>query len=50
MLKKIVLALVLTCGASFAFAQQPKMGGVANAVIQPEPQDQGPHHDGDRRQ
>jgi hypothetical protein len=37
MLKKIVLALVLTCGASFALAQQPKMGGVANAVIQPEP-------------
>src|SRR6202043_1479948 len=37
MLKKIVLALVLTCGASFALAQQPKMGGVINAVIQPEP-------------
>jgi peptide/nickel transport system substrate-binding protein len=37
MLKKIVLGLVLTCGASLALAQQPKMGGVVNAVIQPEP-------------
>jgi|ERR1700681_112163 peptide/nickel transport system substrate-binding protein len=33
MLKKIVLALVLTCGASFALAQQPKMGGVGRNYI-----------------
>jgi peptide/nickel transport system substrate-binding protein len=37
MLKKIVLGLVLTCAASVALAQEPKMGGVINAVIQPEP-------------
>src|SRR6266852_5412299 len=37
MLKKIVLALVLICGASAAIAEEPKMGGVINAVIQPEP-------------
>src|SRR6266581_173969 len=37
MLKKIVLGLVLTCGASVALAEGPKMGGVINAVIQPEP-------------
>src|SRR5258705_12143413 len=37
MLKKIVLGLVLTCGASAALAEGPKMGGVINAVIQPEP-------------
>jgi peptide/nickel transport system substrate-binding protein len=37
MLKKIVLGLVLTCAASVALAQEPKMGGVVNAVIQPEP-------------
>src|ERR1700730_5380473 len=37
MLKKIVFGLVLTCSASVALAQEPKMGGVINAVIQPEP-------------
>src|SRR5712664_2885065 len=37
MLKKIVLGLVLTCGASAALAEGPKMGGMINAVIQPEP-------------
>src|SRR5256885_16913632 len=37
MLKKIVLGLVLTCGASVALAEGPKAGGVINAVIQPEP-------------
>jgi len=37
MLKKIVLGLALTCGASAALAEGPKMGGVINAVIQPEP-------------
>src|SRR5713101_810396 len=37
MLKKIVLGLVLTCSASVALAQEQKMGGVINAVIQPEP-------------
>src|SRR6266496_3692483 len=37
MLKKILLGLVLTCSASVALAQEQKMGGVINAVIQPEP-------------
>jgi len=37
MLKKIVLGFVLTCSASVALAQEQKMGGVINAVIQPEP-------------
>src|ERR1700736_1119875 len=37
MLKKIVFGLVLTCSAGLALAQEPKMGGVINAVIQPEP-------------
>jgi len=37
MLKKIVLSLILTCSASVALAQEQKMGGVINAVIQPEP-------------
>ena len=37
MLKKIMLGLVLTCAANAALAQQPKVGGVVNAVIQPEP-------------
>src|SRR6195952_6017918 len=37
MLKKIILGLMLTCAASVALAQEPKLGGVINAVIQPEP-------------
>src|SRR3977135_745707 len=37
MLKKIVLGLALTCGDSAQLAEGPKMGGVINAVIQPEP-------------
>src|SRR5579859_7282337 len=38
MLKRAVLGLVLACGLSAAaLAEVPKMGGVVNAVIQPEP-------------
>src|SRR4030081_1226360 len=37
MLKRIVLGLVLTCSASVALAEGAKIGGVVNAVIQPEP-------------
>src|SRR6202158_3440189 len=37
MLKKIVFGLVLTCSATVALAQEPKIGGVINAVIPPEP-------------
>src|ERR1700730_13523728 len=37
MLKKIVFGLVLTCSAGLALAQEPKMGGVINAVIQNGP-------------
>src|ERR1700733_10297551 len=38
MLKKIVIGVALTCGlGAAALAQEPKMGGVINAVIQPEP-------------
>src|SRR4030081_2992876 len=37
MLKKIVFGLVLICSAGLAPAEEPKMGGVINAVIQPEP-------------
>jgi peptide/nickel transport system substrate-binding protein len=38
MLKKIAMSVVLTCSLSLAaVAQEPKMGGVINAVIQPEP-------------
>src|ERR1700694_399377 len=37
MLKKIVLGLVLICATGAALAQEPKLGGVINAVIQPEP-------------
>ncbi len=38
MLKKIVAGLMLSCSISAAaLAQEPKMGGVINAVIQPEP-------------
>src|ERR1700722_20473264 len=37
-LKKIAMSVVLSCGLSLAaVAQEPKMGGVINAVIQPEP-------------
>lgn len=38
MLKRMMLSLMLTCcGGAMAMAQEPKMGGVINAVIQPEP-------------
>ncbi len=38
MLKRVLVGLVLACGASAAaIAEEPKMGGVINAVIQPEP-------------
>src|ERR1700692_1720054 len=37
MLKKIVLGLVLICATGAALEQEPKTGGVINAVIQPEP-------------
>src|SRR6202163_318039 len=38
MLKRVLVGLVLACGASAAaFAEGPKMGGVIHAVIQPEP-------------
>ena len=38
MLKRVLVGLVLACGANAAaLAQEPKMGGVINAVIQPEP-------------
>ena len=38
MLKRVLVGLVLVCGADAAvFAQEPKTGGVINAVIQPEP-------------
>ncbi|MDT7812243.1 MAG: peptide/nickel transport system substrate-binding protein, partial [Acidobacteriaceae bacterium] len=38
MLKRVLVGLVLLCGASAAaIAEEPKMGGVINAVIQPEP-------------
>ncbi|MET0907535.1 MAG: ABC transporter substrate-binding protein, partial [Tardiphaga sp.] len=37
MLKKLVLALALSTVSSIALAQEPKLGGTINAVIQPEP-------------
>ncbi len=38
MLKRILTGLVFTCGmTAAAIAQEPKMGGVINTVIQPEP-------------
>jgi len=37
MLKKLVLALALSSVSTFALAQEPKLGGTINAVIQPEP-------------
>ena len=38
MLKRVLVGLVLICGApAVALAEEPKMGGVINAVIQPEP-------------
>lgn len=37
MLKKLVLALALGSVSTFALAQEPKLGGTVNAVIQPEP-------------
>ena len=38
MLKRIVIGLVMACGlTAVVSAQEPKMGGVINAVIQPEP-------------
>ena len=38
MSKRVLLGLLLACGLSAsALAQEPKMGGVINAVIQPEP-------------
>src|SRR5437899_1446680 len=38
MSKRVLLGLLLACGLSApALAQEPKMGGVVNAVIQPEP-------------
>ncbi len=38
MLKRVLVGLVLVCGApAAALAQEPKTGGVINAVIQPEP-------------
>ena len=38
MLKRVLVGLVLICGATVAaLAQEPKTGGVINAVIQPEP-------------
>src|ERR1700712_5301773 len=37
MLKRVLVSLVLVCGVPAAFAQEPKTGGVINAVIQPEP-------------
>ncbi|UGV27761.1 ABC transporter substrate-binding protein [Rhodopseudomonas boonkerdii] len=37
MLKKLVLALALGSVSTFALAQEPKLGGTINAVIQPEP-------------
>lgn len=34
MLKSVLVGLVLACGANAAaFAEEPKMGGVINAVI-----------------
>src|SRR4051812_49766163 len=36
--KRVLLGLLLTCGLTApALAQEPKTGGVINAVIQPEP-------------
>ena len=38
MLKRVLLGFLLVCGLSAAApAQEPKMGGVINTVIQPEP-------------
>src|SRR6266702_539451 len=38
MSKRVLLGLLLACGRTApALAQEPKMGGVINAVIQPEP-------------
>jgi peptide/nickel transport system substrate-binding protein len=38
MLKRVLVGLVLSCSVGTAvLAQEPKMGGVINAVIQPEP-------------
>jgi peptide/nickel transport system substrate-binding protein len=38
MLKRVLLGVVLACGVSAAaLAEEPKTGGVINAVIQPEP-------------
>src|SRR3979411_3199467 len=38
MLKRVLVGLILVCGApAAALAQAPKTGGVINAVIQPEP-------------
>ena len=38
MLKRILIGLAVICGLSAAaLAEEPKTGGVVNAVIQPEP-------------
>src|ERR1700761_9799423 len=38
MAKRVLLGLLLACGlTASALAQEPKMGGVINTVIQPEP-------------
>src|ERR1700732_2531049 len=38
MLKRILIGVAMICGlGAAAFAEEPKMGGVVNAVIQPEP-------------
>src|SRR3954454_19806089 len=37
MLKRVLLGLLVGCGLSAVHAEEPRVGGVINAVIQPEP-------------